>query len=256
MSVTILENSSQPYLYSYHNNNQLLYCYADSLVNLVFGTEYSIRPWKIKSKNLITNEDFEIDTPKSHPEHGNVILECNPHIAIINNIPNICYVAGFNKGDNQPIHYFLCSLPFVDLTFKNPIMSEFNIIKKTFTGYVVSNNCVIYNDSNKFSGKLIKENLGSSEQIIIDLSSLEFINILRISKIYNQDYFLVTGQKVNTSFMSVLLDNNFNFIKEIRNENNENVYKCTLLNNKLIYTVRHDSSEIEVRSLVEESYTI
>lgn len=42
------------------------------------------------------------------------------------------------------------------------------------------------------------------------------------------------------------------------NQNNQNIYKCTLLDNTLIYTVKDESipNEIERRYLVEENYTI
>lgn len=256
MSTTILENSSQPYLYSIDNQQQLLYCFANNTVQLVYGNPYLIRPWKIRHINLFTNISFEINTPRSHTEHGNVVLECNPHISIVDDVVRLNYVAGFNKGDNHPIHYFLSYVRFTDLTFQTPIDTQINLLKNTFTGYCYDN-IIIYNSQQKFDGKLVKENINTGEQTIIDLSSIGFTSILRVSKIYNNNYFIITGQKIDNSFASVLVDQNFVFIKTILNANNENIYKCTLLNNHLIYTIREESSEeIEKRSLVQEEYHI
>lgn len=254
MSNIILQNSNQPYLYFNEQDMVLLYCFADHTIDMIFGNRYTIRPWKIRRKNLTTNEDIEVNTPKSHSDYGNVIIECNPHIQTINNVSTLYYIAGFNKGPNKPIRYYLCSIPVNDLTLENIEHSNFNILKRTFTG-TVSDNYIIYNNTKSSNGKIFKKSINNSSIIeTIDLSSLGLTNILKISKIYNQNKFIITAQTQNNQFVSLLLDEDFNLIEEILNNNNESVYKCSILNDKLIYTVKVEDENIENRYLVEETY--
>jgi len=234
-------NSSQPFLY-FNNSNQkcLLYCYADSLRTLVFGTEYSIRPWKIHHKNYVTNEVISIPTPTSHEAHGEVILECNPHLYS----NKLYYTAGFNRGPNTPIIYYLCSL---DISPLDPtVVSNFTVIKQTFSGTVVDN-VPYYANPNK-NGKVLK---GIENPQEFDLG---LVYIYRLNKIFNEDKFIVTGQTADRPLFSLLTDMSFSIIKEIKNNNNDPVYKCSLLNNELIYTLKLNDSSYESRELVEEVY--
>lgn len=254
MNNIILQNSNQPYLYLNQQDTMLLYCFADHTIDMFFGNYYSIKPWKIQCKNLTTSEVIQVDTPKSHPEHGNVVIECNPHIQTINNVSTLYYVAGFNKGPNTAIIYYLCSVPVSDLSLKDiNSFSNLNVIKRTFTG-TVFNNYIIYNNKHS-NGQIFKENIDNSELVeTVDLSSLGLTSLLKICKIYNDNKFIITSQIQNSQFVSLLLDENFNLIKEILNNYNESVYKCSILNDKLVYTVRLQDNSVENRHLVEEMY--
>lgn len=234
-------NSSQPFLYLNNNGQKcLLYCYANSLRTLVFGNEYSLRPWKIFHKNYVTNEVVSISTPSNVENHGEVILECNPHLYS----NKLYYTAGFNQGPNTPIVYYLCSL---DISPLDPtIVSNFTVIQQTFTGTVVDN-VAVYANPNK-NGKILK---GIENPQEFDLG---LVYIYKLNKIFNEDKFIVTGQTTEKSYFSLLLDNQLNLIKEVKNNNNDSVYKCSLLNNELIYTLKLDQDTYESRELVEEVY--
>ena len=234
-------NSSQPFLYVNNNGQKcLLYCYADSLRTLVFGNEYSIRTWKAYHKNYVTNEVISIPTPTSHEIHGEVILECNPHLYS----NKLYYTAGFNKGPNTPVVYYLCSL---DISPLDPtVVSNFTVIKQTFSG-TVADNVPYYANPNK-NGKVLKgiENVQEFD--------LGLVYIYRLNKIFNEDKFIVTGQTADKQYLSLLTDSSFNIIKELKNNNNESVYKCSLLNNELVYTLKLNDNSHESRQLVEEVY--
>jgi hypothetical protein len=83
---------------------------------------------------------------------------------------------------------------------------------------------------------------------------LGLVYIYRLNKIFNEDKFIVTGQTADKSYLSLLTDSSFNIIKELKNNNNESVYKCSLLNNELVYTLKLNDSSYESRELVEETY--
>lgn len=236
-----MQNSSQPFLYINNNNQKcLLYCYANSLRTLVFGTEYSIRPWKIFHKNYVTNEVVSIATPTNVENYGEVILECNPHLYS----NKLYYTAGFNKGPNTPIVYYLCSL---DISPLDPSQtSNFTVIQQTFTGTVVED-IAIYANPNK-NGKVLK---GITNPQEFDLGLLY---IYKLNKIFNEDKFIVTGQTTDRPYFSLLVDSSFNIIKELKNNNNDPIYKCSLLDNQLIYTLKLDQDNYESRELVEEIY--
>ena len=236
-------NSSQPFLYNNNNGQRcLLYCYADSLRTLVFGNEYSIRPWKIHHKNYTTNEILNIPTPNSHEVHGKVVLECNPHCYS----DKLYYTAGFNKGPNTPIIYYLCSL---DISPLDPTtVSNFTVIQQTFSGTVV-NNVPYYANPNK-NGKVLK-GIENPQEFDLGLSY-----IYRLNKVFNEDKFLVTGQTADRPYFTLLTDSSFNIIKELKNNNNDSIYKCSLLDNNLVYTIKLDQESYESRELVEETINV
>lgn len=220
----------------------MFYCYANSLRTLFFGNQYSLRPWKIFHKNYITNETKPIITPRSVPDLGEVILECNPHI--VNN--KLLYTAGLNLGDNEPIVYYFCSLD-IDESFR---CSNFQVIEQSFTGTSLGD-YIYYANPNK-NGNILKKNIVTSEKTEMNLD-LEYV--YRISKVFNDNKFIVTGQTTDRPYFSLLLDENFTVIKEIKNSNNDPVYKCSLLDNSLIYTLKLDSDSYESRELIEEIYS-
>jgi hypothetical protein len=237
-----MQNSSQPFLYTNSNNEKcLLYCYADSTRELFFGSSYSIRPWKIRHKNYVTGTETPISTPTAVQQYGEVILECNPHLYS----NKLYYTAGFNKGPNNPIIYYLCSL---DINALDPSeTSNFQVIQQTFTGTVVDN--ILYCANPDKNGKLIK--IDSHNTTEIDVG---YVYIYKINKIFNDNKFIVTGQSATRPYFSLLFDENFSLIKEIKNSSDEAIYKCSLLNNSLVYTLKLDDSSYESRELVEETY--
>lgn len=237
-----MNNSSQPYLYLNTKNEKcLFYCFGREIRTLVYGNEYQIRPWKIRHKNYITNEDLEVPTATNLEGYGDVILECNPHIYT----DKLYCTLGFNKGFNYPINYYLCSYDILDMNIMS--VGNLSILEKTFTGTVVDN-MMIYANPNKNGNLIVKNYLTNvSEERILPTTY-----IYKINKIFNQDYYILTGQEEDEA-VSYLLDLNLEIVKKLTNQNNENIYKCSILNNELIYTVKIDSGPNESRSLVTET---
>ncbi len=246
-------NSNQPYLF-YNNSNDicLLYCYAAEQKQLFFGNYYYVKPWKIRIKNYALNTDREVPTITSLKGYGDVIIECNPHIYKLDNKIFLNYICGFNMGDNKPIFYFFCSVESMDESFDVLLEPTFSVIQHTFTATRYDDNCLIYvNDMNN-RNSLTKKNLLTGGEAVISFGSFDILNIYRIIKIYNSDKFIMTCQDGSNLIYSYILDSKLNIIEEIKNISNQSIYKCSVLGNNLIYTVRDNSDETENRYLVEE----
>jgi hypothetical protein len=243
-----MNNSSQPYLYKIENNKYLLYCFADSVRTLIYGNEYSLRPWKIKHKNLDNGEDIVLSTPTHIDGYGETILECNPHLIIYNNNRYLYYTAGFCLGDNYPINYYLCRLLANNLDNDYLENQSLEILKNTFTG-TYFNQHILYQKRNTNKTYLYLDNSDTAISLAVD-----FLDILKINPIFNSNKLIVTGQTMDGSMRSFLLSNNYAIEREILNNTGMSIYKCSIMDDTLIYTVRHnDVSDIESRSLVTET---
>ena len=246
-----MNNSSQPYLYkNTDNKNCLFYCFADSVRSLVFDNEYQLRPWKIRHRNLTTNTDIPLATPSYIETYGDVILECNPHFISIENNRYLYYTAGFCKGHNEPILYYLCRILANELSEDYLSQQTLEILKNTFTG-TYHNNALIYQRRDNIKANLY---IDGPEPIVIDLSDTGLYDILKVNTIFNSDKLIVTGQKQDGSMASFILNANYSVNKEILNSLGMPVYKCSIMDNLLIYTIRHqDGLTIESRSLAMEN---
>ena len=255
---TLIQNSSQPYLYKDNNNlSQMLYCYADHSIDLSYGSSsYKIRPWKIKKLNLDTQESSVIQTVSYHQDYGLAILECNPHLYIKDGIIKLYYTAGFMKEEGNPITYHLCSMTADNLNLDHLV--DLSIIEKTFSGTMINDNellCV-----QKAYGKdiLVKKDINSNNGRIISLDYLQIDEILRLTKRFDNDKVIITGKTYQKNYVSYLLNNNL-IIEDssiIQNSYNMDVYKCSLLDNIMAYTVRNESygpEDVESRSIVIEN---
>jgi len=243
----ILTNSSQPYLYYDNNSNiNMLYCHGEGMKTLFFGNSYSIKAWKIYHKNYLNNYIVKVSTPKHINGLGSVILECNPHI-----YQNYLYCTlGTNAGHNKPLEYHLCRFEFSEIN-DTLLLGEVEVLQKTFTGTYYNGN-LIFADPRK-NGNLIISNTQTAESSEIVLP-VQYV--YKLNKIFNTDQFIVTGQTETNQYCSYLYDNQWNLIKEITNSNGEPIYKCSILDNILIYTVKNDTSAEENRSLVQESWPV
>lgn len=244
---TILDNGNQPYLYYNNHNKILLYCYANSIKTFLYGNEYSIKPWKIYFKNLTDNTDKVLQTPSYHSEYGNVVVECNPHIIVDKNINYLYYNAGFNQGLNTPIIYYLCRVAISDLNITNICYDTFSIVHKCFTGTSINDNTIVSAD--QISSNL---SLYSNFELIKNINLLPYniSQIYKINKIFNQNKYIVTGSDNSRNIRSILLDNEFCFVSEIFNENQQPVYKCSILDNIIAYTIRIEDNTIENRKII------
>lgn len=181
MNTLYYSNSSQPYLFSIEDQKYMLYCHADYPINLKYGTSsYTIRPWKIKLCNLETNNSTVVSTVQSFGDYGKIVLECNPHISIIDNSIKIYYTAGFMKTEDSPIVYYLCSMTADNLLLEN--LRDFNIVQKTFSGTMINSNELLFVDKIYNKDTLVKKNIVLNNSSLVSISNMPFEEILRVTK--------------------------------------------------------------------------
>ena len=232
---------NQPYLFFNKNNEEcLFFCKAEKTITLQFGNNYEITPWKIAL--FVNGIEIEIKLPTLQFAHGRVVIECNPHIIIKNELPIFYYVAGFMLNPGAPILYYLCSL---ETNWQFSEFKNFKIIKQTFTGTVINDKIITGNKE----GQLFVE----------DIVYEPFANIGSIYRVIpihaNKNYFLITVSLTNGEDTSFVVSNDLNFYSVLKNKKNKNIYKCSILQNKIIYTVKNtNGGAIEDRSLVVEEY--
>jgi len=252
--INYLSNSSQPYLFVNSNTVDMLYCYADHSIGLRFGnSSYVIRPWKIKKLNLTNETSVDVQTTLFDNEYGRVALECNPHIRSSNGEVKLYYTAGFIKTENDPIKYYLCSMTADNLNLDN--LRDFTVIHKTFSGTLLNSNELLFVDKVYGKDVLARKNLSFNTADIINTEYLDLAEILRITTVYNSDQVIITGKSKEQTYVSYLLNSDLSIDHIITNSYNMNIYKCSLLNNLLAYTVRNDSygpEDVESRSIVIE----
>lgn len=248
----LLDNSSQPYLYKDSSDATcLLYCHAEQTLNLLFGNSFRIRPWKIRYRNLNSNFDEIIPTNRYQEGYGKVLVECNPHINLINNQLTLFYTAGFSNGRDTPIKYYYCAMDSEDYTFMN--LSNFRIIQPTFTACIF-NDKIIYIQKTQHSDKLMSKDYGSDNATEITVSGMDLIEIVRITKLFDQNKLIMTGRNPENIDTSYLINSDLHVEKAIKNIYNYNVYKCSLLDNQLAYTVKvNPHSDNEHRQIVLEN---
>lgn len=230
----------------------MLYCYANNSVSLSFGsTPYIIRPWKIHLYDLNSQITTTIPTPTSHYDYGNVIIECNPHIVIENNIVKLYYTAGFIQSLNSPINYWLCCLSFNSLNFETVL--NFEIITKTFTGTPINEDTILCIDKVYQKDVLITKNIASETSQMIN-NGIDAVEILRINNIFNSDQKIITVKNSLMSHTSYLINSDFSINQIITNSQGYNIYKCSILDDMLAYTICNDSNtdEPESRSILIE----
>jgi len=240
-------NSSQPFLYRSQNSNYMLYCHSDKVNNFYYHGYYAARPWKVYWKDLESQETRIVQTVRYHAKYGSSIIECNPH-TYPENPSTLFWNAGFCLGGNHPIVYYLVSMQATDSTFANFDLDTFKIIKQCFTGTLINNEFLIRQTGFKNAKLQIPD--GS----LIDFDSLGFRHILKINRIYNTDKYILTGEDVDKNAFSVLLNEDFSLHKRITNTLNQDVYKCSLLDNQLVYTSKDEAEEIETRTLHFEEF--
>lgn len=235
-------NSSQPFLYNAGSSNYMLYCYSDKVSNFYYHGYYAARPWKIYWKNLDSGESRVVKTLRYHPKYGSSLIECNPHT--YPESPNTLYWnAGFCLGGNHPIVYYLVSMEAYDSTFLDFRPETFRVIQQCFTGTLIDNRLLIRQTGFK------NANLQISNDSLKNFSNLGFKHILKINRLYNENKYILTGEDSNKHAFSVLLDEDFSLHKQIKNNLGQDVYKCSILGNQLVYTSKDQAETIETRSL-------
>lgn len=105
---------------------------------------------------------------------------------------------------------------------------------------------------------LRKYNIENNDFIEIfgDYLDISYDVIYKIQKIWNTNNFILTVGS-NEKYSSFILNENLNVIKEIKNTKNESVYKCSILDNNLMYAVKNENLELdeeESRTLILEIF--
>lgn len=232
---------NQPFLFKNEFNEEiLLYCESDIKKILYFNGPYEVQPWKIKVKTGIS--EFRPNLPEKDVNLGEIVIECNPHIQIEDNYLFFYYIAGFCKGDNFPIVYYLCSLK---TNWNLSEFYDFQIHKQCFSGTKILGN-FYYTKKTIYGDHLMKNDEDLGLQLFIK-------NIYRICPVFNEPTkMIITANSLTNQNISYLVDLISKEKKEIKNKFNENVYKCTILDKKLIYTSKNPNSE--ERYLIEDVF--
>lgn len=228
---------NQPFLFLNENEEKcLLYCNSEQKRELFFGNVFYIDPWKIyKNYNGLLSE---LNTPTELEGYGKVILECNPHLFYKENQLYIGYTAGVSKGKNTPIiYYYLNSKINSDFS----VIYDTQVIKKTFSASYI--NEILY-----YVKKTLEKDLFIKNETVLNLH-FNIKYIYRICPIFSKNnYFIITFND-EIKDQSWILNAEGTPIVEIKNLNNESVYKCSILNDDLIYTKKVNSND---RVLIEE----
>jgi hypothetical protein len=234
---------NQPFLFLNESKEKsLLYCNSINKKELFFGNKLYIDPWKIYYKNS-NEENFNLSTLTELENYGKVILECNPHLFYKESQLYLGYTAGFSKGKNTPvIYYYLNSKTNLNFT----TFYDTQVIEKAFSAAYIGND-LFYTKKTINGDILIKNDTDLNLQLNVK-------NIYRICPIYlNNDYFIITFSDNNKKDQSWIFNKNGNPLIEIKNSNNESIYKCSILNDILIYTKKTDE---EKRILIEENLNL
>lgn len=238
---TVLYNYSQPYLYE-NNSINLLCCFAEYLVEDYFDNNiYFLKPWKIhlfENINTNTTHSIRLNLPEYVEGYGNVLIECNPCIYPDSNI--MTYTCGFKKHPRSAVSYY-----FVKVELDNNSYKNFQILSRTFNA-IIHNNCIYQISKDKKSIEVLKPDTLepiNSITVVEDMQS----EISRITKIYNSENLILTISSPN-SVSSLLVDSNIS-IKKILKDNNNDIYKCSLYNNYLAYTIKDSDDIQEKRSI-------
>lgn len=219
----------------------------------MFGNSFTIRPWKIRYKNLDSGFDEIVPTHRYQDGYGKVLVECNPHISIINNQLTLLYTAGFSNGRDTPIKYYYCAMDSDDYTFMT--LRNFRIIQPTFTACLF-NDKIIYVQKTKDGDKLMSKSYGVEAGEEISVGNLDLVEVVRISKIFNQNKLIMTGRNGFNIDTSYIVNSDLQVEKAIKNQYDYDVYKCSILDNQLAYTVKiNPQSNNEHRSIVIEDMT-
>lgn len=248
----MLNNSNQPYLYEFDSDKLLLYCYSASISSLYFGNEYFIKPWKIYLYNFTSSNIKSVETISYYENYGDVVVECNPHLIKHDAKYYLYYNAGFNNGKNTPIVYYLCRVEVSDPYLTKIDHDTFSVLHRCFSASPISISQIISVDHQNSSYLNIYDLTHSRFIKSVKLIDYNIHNILKVTKVFNQDkYIVVTSSKDHNSFSSHVLDKNFNYLYELCDPCGNSIYKSSILNGTtLAYTLRIQDGSIENRQIV------
>jgi hypothetical protein len=238
----IIKNSTQPFLYRNDINELgLLYCYADHPVDLLFGDSFTIQPWKINSRNLITGQNKILPTNTFDKKLGKVVMECNPSIDVIDNKLTIFWTAGFSNGKNTPISYYYCAMDSEDYTFTN--LNNFRILHKGYSCIYLNGSLIYKEETLNSEEPLMIKSLSLDTSSVLTIQDFDLLDISRINRIFNKNQLIVTGKNPENIDCSYIINDLGVIEKRIKNSYNYDVYKCSIFENTLAYSVVIDNNK-------------
>jgi len=235
----ILSNSHQPFLFKHNNQMHLIYCEKN---NTLIINQMPIIIWSIFVLNLETNTKKRIFNIENR-------IECNPSVRYENNSIILNYIASnIIEEKIESIDYFL---------YRTILDNDFNIIReeqqliKTFSGFETLTD--IYYFSLRGGYEYINiQNKDTNNENILNISSITN-GLARIIPIFNSNNFIVTDPYTQRSFY--IQDNFTNDPPQIKNNQHQSIYKCSILDNTISYAVK--KQDLENRDIIiEEGYYI
>jgi hypothetical protein len=232
---------NQPFLFERKDSkNWVLYCNSTRKLSLFYGGKYSIDPWKVYLR-APSGYKAKINTPSELPI-GKVALECNPHLYEVEGELRLGYIVGVHNGHNTPVVYWAVNAK-VDLDART--VDDVNITVRAFSAAII-NGKLYYVSKSLEPDKLIVDQTPMSLPFQVSV-------IYRVCPIWGEpDWFMLTGRD-ETGDRSWVVHSSGHKAFEVLNSKGQSVYKCTVLNQTLIYAEKQIP---EGRILVEEKSEI
>jgi hypothetical protein len=243
-----IQNLHQPFVFKNDNKINLIVSeYTNQTLGFRYGKDYVQEDyWKLchldenyNKTNIITPSSFNINNITYH-----VIAECNGFV--YDN--KISYIVSIHpKFDNYPLISFLAYGNF-DINTKS--VSNVELLDAIRTGFI-KDDIFTLNKNNEIIKNGIK---------IFDLNPY-IQNVVRIIPVYNKNKIIATNAYYN-NYKSILIDLDNNDVKIIEINNNDNIYKSSILIdenvNIIAYTdkIFNGLSRPEFTLNIEENYTL
>lgn len=225
--------TNQPFLHG----GGLLFCKSGSTRTIDFGGSRTFPTWKIWHRS-IGDEELAIPTPTTGV-HGNILSECNPHLYPDGGGVRLGYVAGFYAGPGHPVvyHHVHCTVG-ADIDEVGELVVGQRVFSAAFVGGEL-----LFTKKTPLGDELWRDDAAFALPFTVD-------SIYRVVPVMGEpDHFLLTGSN-STGDHSWLVRKSTGKAVEVKNLAGGPVYKCSLLGNKLAYTVKGDGGS---RELVTET---
>lgn len=251
--------SHMPFLFNHNGSKYLLYCEKEKDLSILIGFENpnSDTPfplytnfigWAVHIKNLDTGEVKKIPTPESD-------LDCNPSIFFENGKASLSYIASniiihpYSDGDRMQC--LKTSLRTIELNedFSPKLETEKLIQDETWTGFSTEK-YTAYRNNESVAGPcsftIINKKTKEKKKLKISGQRMTY----RASPLWGrEDEFILTfDMEVGEDYTNVSTIINLNTLKQsniIRLDDNNmaegqiEIYKCSVLNDKLIYSKKN-----------------
>lgn len=226
---------NQPFLFRQGDHIAMLGCRSGEPLNLQFGRAYQIHPWKIWLEGDLPRP---LPTPTQGPA-GAIVVECNPHLFRHDDRWHLGYCAGFNQGPGTPVVYHHVWLE-TDLSLGHFGPLQFG--SRSFSACRVGQN--LYSVQKTADGdRLLRDGL----PVFLPFACQ---SIYRICPVFERDdmwLMTVADAGLDRSWLVTAASLQ---ATPVLNAAGQHVYKCSLLDDHLAYTVKGPGQE---RSILIET---